>query len=160
MFGKLKLKLAAAAIMSLLKSLAADKNAQTTVTGMLAGAILAIHGLDMAQLLAGDPQQIALVVSGLAVALVGFLATKENHDGHTTLLGVVAAASQAFIGNFTAAITVALCGYFTNKTVVTAAPVRTAPFIPTGIATWNRDAPTAVGSSTYVGPVIVPAKEK
>ncbi len=118
MFTKLKLTLAATAIMSLLKTLQTDKGTQTTVAGMLAGAVLAIRGLDVAKLLAGDPQQIALVASGLAVSLVGFLATKENHDGHTTLLGAIAAASQAFVGNFTAAIAMALCGYFTNKTVV------------------------------------------
>lgn len=150
MFGKLKLTVAAAFVRSTLNSLATDKNTQTTVAGMLAAAVLAIKGLDFGKLLAGDPQQIALVTSGLAVALCGFLATKENHDGHTTFFGVVAGASQAFIGNFTAAIALALCGYFTNKTVVTTAAPSVVLF----------GTPYAGGTpSTYAGPATT-AKEK
>jgi hypothetical protein len=122
MLDALKLRVAAAVVKDLVRSLATDKNTQTTVVGAIAGVLLAIKDLDWAKLLAGDPQQIAMVASGIAVWGIGYLATKENHDGHTTLLGVLAAAAQAYVGNFTAAATIGLCGYFTNKAV----PARTA----------------------------------
>jgi len=173
MLTKLKLTVAAGFLRSTLNSLATSKDTQTTVAGMLAAAVMAIKGLDIGKLLAGDPQQIALVTSGLAVALVGFLATKENHDGHTTLLGAVAAAAQASVGNFTAAIAMALCGYFTNKTVTTSEPVDTWA-LRGGAVTATQIANATIGTaqiangaittgsgaaSTYAGPTVAPAKE-
>jgi hypothetical protein len=115
MLDALKRKIAAGALSSILKSLAMSADTRTTVTGLLAATILAIHGLNLAALIAGDPQQIALVVSSLSVAALGFIATKANKDGHATLLGVVAAACQAYVGDFTGAIALATCGYLTNK---------------------------------------------
>lgn len=117
MFDALKRKVAAGALSAVLKSLATSKDTRTSVTGLLAATILAIHGLSLADLIAGDPHQIALLTSSLAVAALGFIATKANKDGHATLLGVVAAACQAYVGDFTSAIALAVCGYLTNKPV-------------------------------------------
>jgi hypothetical protein len=115
---KLKRTIAAKAIMSLLESLAASKDTQTTITGILAGAVLAIPGLDMGKIVAGDPGQISHLVAGLLVAGLGFLTTKENHDGHTTLIGTVAGSAYAMQGNvesITTGVVLALLGYLANK---------------------------------------------
>ena len=117
MFDGLKRKVAAVALVDLLKSLATSKDTQTTIAGMIAGCVLTIPGLDLSRLIAGDPHQIALVLSGVAVWFIGLLATKEHHDGHTTALGVVAGVLQLCIGNVVTAVTLALCGYLTNKPV-------------------------------------------
>lgn len=120
MLDGLKRKIAATAVTSFLKSLATNKDTQTTIAGAIAGAVLAIPGLDMSKVIAGDPGQIGHLAAGLGVALIGFLATKENCDGHTTMLGTVAAAAYASSGSVEAVITgvvIAGLGYFTNKPV-------------------------------------------
>jgi hypothetical protein len=114
----LKRKFAATALTSLLKSLATDKNTQTTITGLIAGAVLAVPGLDVGKLISGDGSQIAHLVAGLLVAALGFLATKENRDGHTTLIGTVAGSAYAMQGSvesITTGVVLALVGYLTNK---------------------------------------------
>ena len=118
MLDGIKRKLAAISLMSVLKSLATSNDTKTTVVGLLAGAVLLIPGLDMAQLLAGDPGQIAHVGASLLVAVLGFLATKERHDGHTTLVGTAAGALYAMQGTVETIVTgliIAILGYFTNK---------------------------------------------
>lgn len=118
MFDGLKQKLAAAALGSVLKSLATSKNTQTTITGLIAGAVLAVPGLDLRQLLSGDPVQLAHVAAGLVVWAISVLATRTGHDGSTTFLGAVAAALQASsgqAGDITTGIVLFLVGYFTNK---------------------------------------------
>jgi ABC-type uncharacterized transport system permease subunit len=122
MLDGLKRKVAGGVLASVLKSLATNADTRTSVTGILAGAVLAVHGLNLSALIAGDPQQIALVASSLVVAVLGFVATKESHDGHATLLGVVAAALQVYAGDVTSAVALAVCGYFTNKPVGRIAP--------------------------------------
>jgi hypothetical protein len=117
MLNGLKRSIAARFVGNFLASLATSKDTQTTVAGALAGAVLAIKGLNLSALIAGDPRQYALFISGIAVGGIGWLATKANQDGSTTLLGVIGAAMQASMGDFTAALTVGLTGYFTNKGV-------------------------------------------
>ncbi|HWQ55677.1 MAG TPA: hypothetical protein VN442_18465 [Bryobacteraceae bacterium] len=121
MLDGLKRKMAAVGVMGMLRSLASDKNTQTTITGVIAGAIVALPGLDMAKVIAGDPGQIAHLVAGVAIAALGFLATKENMDGHATLLGTVAGALYAMQGTLETLMTgvvIAALGYFTNKPAV------------------------------------------
>jgi hypothetical protein len=120
MLDGLKRSIAARFLTSLLTSLATNKDTQTTVAGLLAGAVLGIKDLNLSALIAGDPHQVATLVSGLALWGIGYLCTKANRDGQTTLLGVLAAAAQASIGNFTAALTLGLTGYLTNKKAVAA----------------------------------------
>ena len=118
MFDAMKQKFAALAIGSTLKTLATSKDTRTTITGIIAGAALAIPGLDWELLLAGDPVQIAKLVSGLLVALVGILATKRNADGRTTAVGAAAGALYAVQGTLEAVVTglvVAVLGHLTNK---------------------------------------------
>lgn len=118
MLDGLKRKVAATAMGGMLKSLATSKDTQTTIAGVIAGAVLAIPGLDLAKVIAGDPGQIAHLAAGLSVALIGILATKENQDGHTTLLGTVSGALYATSGSIeaiTTGVVIALAGYFTNK---------------------------------------------
>ncbi len=124
MFDGLKLKIAGSALGSLLKSLATSKNTQTTITGLIAGAVLAIPGLDLAKLIAGDPVQIAHVAAGLVVFLIGLLATRKGHDGSTSVLGVIGGVLQASSGqiqDLTVAIVILLLGHVTNKPVTTKA---------------------------------------
>jgi hypothetical protein len=121
MFDGLKRKLAAEGIVSVLKSLAGSNDTKTTITGIVAGAVVAIPGLDWSQVLAGDPMSIARLLSGFVIAQVGYLATKPGHDGHTTALGTVAGALYAVQGSLQSVITavvIALVGYLTNKPVV------------------------------------------
>lgn len=118
MLDGLKRKLAATAITSFLKSLATDKDTQTSITGIIAGAVLAIPGLDWSKIIAGDPGQIAHLASGLLLALIGVFATKENADDKTTLLGAFSGALYATQGSVEAVVTgvvIAVLGYFTNK---------------------------------------------
>ncbi len=125
MLDGLKRKIAAAAIMSLLKSLATNKDTQTSITGLIAAAIITIPGLDVAKTIAGDPMQIAHLVSGLLLAGISLLATRENHDGSTTALGTIAGVLQACSGqvaDIAVGVVIALLGYFTNKPAA-AAPV-------------------------------------
>ncbi len=119
MLDGLKRKVAAGAITSVLKSLATSKDTHTTITGMIAGAVLAVQGLNIDALIAGDPVQIAHAVAGVLVAGIGLLATKENADGKTTLLGVAAGALYAMQGSveaITGGVVVAVLGHVTNKT--------------------------------------------
>jgi hypothetical protein len=118
MFDGLKRKVAATAIGSVLRSLAGSKDTQTTIVGVIAAAVLAIPGLDLTALISGDAHQIARVAAGLVVVAIGWLATKENKDGHTTLLGTVAGglyASQGSVEAVTTGVVLALVGYLTNK---------------------------------------------
>lgn len=120
MLDGLKRSLAGAAIASVLKSLATNTDTKTTITGILAAAMLAIPGLDWSKVVAGDPVQIAHLGAGLLVALLGYLATKPGHDGHTTFAGVAAGslyAAQGSIEAITTGLIVAVLGYFTNKPV-------------------------------------------
>lgn len=124
MFAKLKTKIAGSALASLLKSLASDPKTNTTIVGILAGAVLAVPGLDLSALISGDPAQIARVSSGILVAGIGALAGRAGHDGHTTLLGVLAGSLQASSGQLagiTTGVVLALCGYLTNKPVASGA---------------------------------------
>jgi primosomal replication protein N len=118
MFDGMKRKIAATALSALLKSLATSHDTKTTIIGLIAGTILAVHGLDLTALISGDPLQVAHVLSGVCVAAIGFLCTKENADGKTTLVGVLAGALQAASGSVDAIITglvLAVLGYITNK---------------------------------------------
>jgi hypothetical protein len=120
MLDGLKLKLAGAALGSVLKSLATNKNTQTTITGLIAGAILVIPGLNLGQLIAGDPVQIAHLAAGLVVWAISILATHKGHDGTTTVLGVIGAVLQGSSGqiqDLTVAVVIALLGHLTNKPV-------------------------------------------
>ncbi len=123
MLDGLKRKVAAGALTSVLRSLATSKDTQTTITGIIAGAVLAVQGLNMEALIAGDPVQIAHVVAGVLVAAIGLLATKENADGKTTLLGVIAGALYAMPGSveaITGGVVVAVLGHVTNKAIAPA----------------------------------------
>ena len=114
----IKRKIGASVLGSVLKSLATSKDTQTTITGIIAGAVLAIPGLDLAALVAGDAGQVARVVCGLLVAMIGWMATKHGADGKTTLIGVVGGALYASQGSVEAVVTgvvIAALGYFTNK---------------------------------------------
>lgn len=120
MLDAFKRKLAAGALTSLLKSLATNKDTQTSVTGMIAAAVLAVPGLDMTKLVAGDPSQIAHLAAALLVALIGYFATKANADGKTTLIGAVAGslyAASGSVGSIATGAVIAALGYFTNKPV-------------------------------------------
>ncbi len=125
MFDGLKRKVAAGAITSVLRSLATSRDTQTSITGIIAASVLAYKGLDVAALVAGDPVQIAHVVSCVLVALIGVLATKENADGKTTLLGAVAGAlyaAQGDVDTVTTGVVIAVLGHFTNKMVPARGP--------------------------------------
>ncbi|MBZ5580893.1 MAG: hypothetical protein LAQ30_01585 [Acidobacteriia bacterium] len=127
MFDGLKRKVAATAVSGLLKSLATSKDTQTTIAGLIAGAVLAIPGLDLAAVIAGDPHHIARLLSGLAVAAIGWLATKEGCDHHTTAIGAAAGAVFAAQGSLDKLITgvvVALLGYLTNKPTAKQEPAK------------------------------------
>ncbi len=118
MLDGLKRKVAAGAITSVLKSLATNKDTQTTITGMIAGAVLAVQGLNMEALIAGDPVQIAHVVACVLVAGIGLLATKENAEGKTTLLGIIAGALYSMQGSveaISAGTVIAVLGHLTNN---------------------------------------------
>lgn len=124
MLDGLKLTLAAKALGSLLKSLATNKGTQTSITGLIAGAMLAVPGLDLRKLLEGDTVQIAHIAAGLVVWGIGILATRKGHDGTTSLLGVIGGALQASSGqmqDLTIAIVIAVLGHLTNKPVAEAA---------------------------------------
>lgn len=141
MFDGLKRKMAASAGKSLLRSLATDKNTQTTITGLLAAVILAVPGLDLEQVIAGDPAQIARLIAAALVAVIGFLATKYKADGKTSLIGVVAGTLYASAGTLEAAITgtlIAAIGYFTNKPVTPEPPSLHRPGPPGEIPESNR----------------------
>jgi hypothetical protein len=125
MFDGLKRKVAAGAIMSVLRSLATSKDTRTSITGIVAAGVLACKGLDVAALVAGDPVQIAHVISCVLVALIGVLATKENADGKTTLLGAVAGAlyaAQGDVDTVATGVVIAALGHFTNKVVPARGP--------------------------------------
>jgi hypothetical protein len=118
MLDGLKRRLAATALSSLLKSLAISQDTRTTMTGLVAAAVLAVPGLDLPKLVAGDAVQIARVVSGLLVAWIGYLATKRGADGKTTLLGAAAGSLYAVQGSFEAVVTgvvIGVLGHLTNK---------------------------------------------
>ncbi len=124
MLGKLKRRIAAAALGSLLKSLARDKPTSTTISGIIAGAILAVPGLDLTALIEGEPSQVARVVAGVLVATLGYLAGKETAGGRKTLVGVIAGAAYSVQGSLealTTGVVIALLGYFTGQ------PARPAP---------------------------------
>src|SRR3990167_4890902 len=104
MFDAMKRKIAALVLVSTLKSLAPSKDTRTTITGIIAGAALALLGLDWEALLAGDPAQIAKVISGLLIAWVGVLATKRHADGQTTAVGAAAGALYAVQGSLEAVV--------------------------------------------------------
>lgn len=117
MFDALKSKVVANVLAGALRSLATSKDTQASITGIIAGVVLAIPGLDLGKLLAGDPQQIAHLVAGLLVAWLGWLAGKPGHDGTTTVLGVIAGTLQASSGqihDITAGVVVAVLGHVTN----------------------------------------------
>ncbi len=125
MFDGLKRKVAAGAITSVLRSLATSKDTQTTITGIVAAAVLATKGLNVERLVAGDAFQIARAISCVLVALIGVLATKESADGKTTLLGAVAGslyAAQGDVDTVTTGVIIAVLGHFTNKVVPARGP--------------------------------------
>jgi hypothetical protein len=118
MLDGMKRRVAATALGSLLRSLATSNDTKTTIVGAIAGAMLAIPGLDLQKVIAGDTASIARVVAGLLVALIGYLATKQGQDGNTTVLGAIAAALQIQAGSVqsvVSAVVIAAMGYFTNK---------------------------------------------
>lgn len=118
MLDGLKRTVGATAIKSLLNSLAHSKDTQTTIVGVLAGAVLVIPGLDFSKLLAGDIEQICRLAAGLIVCVIGYYATKPGKDGATSLLGVLAAALHLTPGNvqsFVTSFLIAAVGYFVNK---------------------------------------------
>ena len=118
MLDGLKLKIGGSVLGSVLKSLATNKDTQTSITGVLAAAMLAIPGLDLSKLLAGDPLQLAHIGAGLLVALIGWWATKRQHDGDATAAGALAGvlyASTGQISDIATGAIVALLGYYTNK---------------------------------------------
>jgi uncharacterized membrane protein len=124
MLNNLKIRIAASALGSVLKSLATSKNTQTSITGMIAGAVLAVSGLDLRLLLQGDPVQIAHVVAGVLLMVIGILATRKGHDGSTTMLGVIAGVLQASSGqvqDLTVGVIITVLGHLTNKPTMTAA---------------------------------------
>jgi primosomal replication protein N len=119
-FDGIKRKVAASVVTSFLKSLATSKDTRTTIVGLIVGAVLALPGLDIEALISGDPNQVAKVAAGLGIWAIGFLTTKENADGKTTLVGTVTGALYASQGSVEAVITgvvIAVLGYFTNKQV-------------------------------------------
>jgi hypothetical protein len=125
LFDGLKRKLAGGAIQTLLKSLATSKDTQTTITGIIAGAVLAIPGLDWSKVIAGDPVQLAHLAAGLCVAGIGYLATKQNHNGHTSVLGGIAAglyASSGGVDAFVTAIIIGALGHNTNQPTTAVGP--------------------------------------
>lgn len=124
MFDGIKRNIAGGVVRNFISSLATSKDTQTTIVGAIAAVIISINGLDWSKLLSGDANQIALVISALAVWGVGVMTTKENSDGHTTILGIIAASAQAYIGNFSTALTVGLCGYFSNKLPQSSPPAK------------------------------------
>jgi hypothetical protein len=118
MLDAVKRKIGAAALGSLLRSLAESADTKTTIAGVAAGAVIAIPGLSLDGLLAGDPGMIGRLVAGLLVAVIGYLATKKGHDGQTTAVGAVAGVLQASSGSvsaITTGVVIALLGYLTNK---------------------------------------------
>jgi len=125
MLDGLKRKLAAMAISTTLKSLATSKDTRTTITGIVAAIVLAVPGLDFQKLLAGDVDQIAHLTAALLVAALGYLSTKPDADGKTTLLGAVAGALYAMAGSVEAIVTgtvIAALGHLTNKPAAELAP--------------------------------------
>jgi hypothetical protein len=125
MLDGLKRKIAAGALSSLLKSLATSKDTRSTVTGLIAAAVLAIPGLDLTKLIAGDPAQVAHVGSALLVAMIGWLATKPRADGKTTLLGTAAGSLYAMQGSveaITTGVIIAVLGHLTNKPAPSPSP--------------------------------------
>lgn len=120
MLEGLKKRMAVSITGGTLRSLAQDKNTRTTITGMIAAAVLAIPGFDLARLIDGDAAQIAKVISAVLVFLVGLFATREKADGATTALGAAAGAVYACQGSVEAIVTgvvVAVLGHLTNKPV-------------------------------------------
>jgi hypothetical protein len=118
MLDGLKRKIAATVLGSVLKSLASSPDTRTSITGVIAAVVLAVPGLDLPKLIAGDPMQIARVLAGLAVALIGYLATKPQADGKATLSGAIGGALYAAQGSVDAIVTgvvIALLGFLTNK---------------------------------------------
>lgn len=125
MLDGIKRKIVATAVGSTLKSLAMSQDTRTTITGMIAAVVLAVPGLDLAKLIAGDPLQIAHLAAALCVALIGWLATKPQADGKATMAGAVAGSLYAMQGSVEAIVTgvvIAVLGYLTNKPTAPAAP--------------------------------------
>lgn len=121
MLDGVKRRVAGVAMGAMLKSLASDKDTRTTITGLIAGAIVAIPGLDWSKVIVGDPAQIAKLVSGLLIALIGFWATKANRDGATTAAGAAAGALYAASGTVESLVTgviIAALGHLTNKRTI------------------------------------------
>lgn len=120
MFDALKRKLAGSVMTDLLKSLAKSQDTHTTITGLIAAAVLAVPGFDPAKILAGDIPEIARVVAALLVAVIGYYATKPGKDGMTTALGAIAGALYSVQGDITSVATGAtifVLGHLTNKVV-------------------------------------------
>ncbi len=118
MLDVLKRKLAVSILGSALRSLATSKDTQTSIAGILAGAVVAVPGFDLGRLLAGDWMIAAHVAAGLAVALLGIWSTRANRDGHCTLVGILGAALYGCSGqvsDIVTALVIALAGYLTNK---------------------------------------------
>lgn len=124
MLDGLKRKVAASGIMSVLKSLATNNDTKTTITGVIAGTIIAIPGLDMGKILSGDPVAIAHLVAGFLVGLICHWATRPGRDLHTTLAGAVAGSLNMMSGEVSDIVTgivIAVLGYLTNKPVTAVA---------------------------------------
>lgn len=105
-------------VMVFLKLLVSNKDRQTTFIGVLAAAVLAVPGLDLSKLFAGDWVQLAHLTAALLVAAIGWYAIKAKSDGKTTFLGTLAGGLYACSGTVEAVVTggmVALAGYLTNK---------------------------------------------
>lgn len=105
MLARLKRALGARALGSILSSLATSADTRTTVIGMAAGALIAAQGLDLQRLMDGDAAQIARASAAMAVAMLGWLATKERAAGTGTLVGVVAGGLYAISGSVEAVVT-------------------------------------------------------
>lgn len=129
MLDKLKFKIAGGLAMTFLRSLATSKDTQSTLIGILAAAVVAVPTFNLSALLAGDLGQLTSVGSALAIALIGWLATKPGHDGSTTLLGAVAGGLHVLptqtVESVSSAVILAMVGYVTNKPTATTAQPKT-----------------------------------
>ncbi len=127
MLETLKLKLACSAVNSALRSLATNKDTQSTIAGILAGAVISVPGFDLSKLIAGDSVQIAHLVAGLLMALIGLWATKARRDGQTTSAGALAGVLYSLSGQINdviVGVVIALLGFYTNKPVAPPTPPR------------------------------------
>lgn len=128
MLDGFKRKVAGVAVGGMLKSLAQSKDTRTTIMGLIAGAVLAIPGLDLTKLIGGDPVQVAKLASGLLVALIGYWATKANREGASTAAGAAAGALYAVQGSvesIVTAVVIAVLGHVTNTGTQTQAQAQT-----------------------------------